>query len=152
MCTLLQGVACAQANATLISPFVGRILDWFKAKHGKDSYPAPEDPGVLAVKKIYEYYKKHDVSTIVMGASFRNVGEIRELAGIDNITISPDLLGELEASTDELPQKLSVEQARAQCQVEVRRTGILCLQHAQTWPLPVKPTQACSVTYREACS
>ena len=115
----VQGVACAQAKASLISPFVGRILDWFKAKHGKDSYPAPEDPGVLAVKTIYNYYKQNSVNTIVMGASFRNIGEIQELAGIDNITISPDLLGELEDKAEELPQKLSVEQAKQADRMEV---------------------------------
>lgn len=101
-----QAVACADAGATLISPFVGRILDWYKAKQGRDFEPS-EDPGVLSVKRIYTYYKTHDYKTVVMAASFRNVGEIRELAGCDNITISPQLLGELEASSDPLPRKLS---------------------------------------------
>lgn len=103
-----QAAACADAGAALISPFVGRILDWYKAKHGRDYTPA-EDPGVLSVKRIYSYYKTHDYKTIVMAASFRNAGEIRELAGCDNITISPQLLGELEASTDPLPRKLMAD-------------------------------------------
>ena len=116
---IAQGVACAQANAALVSPFVGRILDWFKKKYDKDSYPPTEDPGVIAVKKLYNYYKKHGIETIVMGASFRNVDEIRELAGIDNITISPNLLGELEESTEVLPRKLSPENATNECTDEV---------------------------------
>lgn len=101
-----QAVACADAGASLISPFVGRIMDWYKAKEGRDFKPE-EDPGVLSVKKIYKYYKTHDYKTIVMAASFRNIGEIRELAGCDNITIAPSLLAELEASTEPLPRKLS---------------------------------------------
>jgi transaldolase len=105
-----QAAACADAGATLISPFVGRILDWYKAKEGRDFAPR-EDPGVVSVKSIYSYYKAYDYKTIVMAASFRNVGEIRELAGCDNITISPQLLAELEASTDPLPRMLSPEGA-----------------------------------------
>lgn len=100
-----QAAACADAGATLISPFVGRILDWYKAKEGRDFAPA-KDPGVLSVKRIYSYYKTHGYKTIVMAASFRNAGEIRELAGVDNITVAPSLLGELEASSDPLPRKL----------------------------------------------
>ena len=151
-----QAAACADAGASLISPFVGRILDWHKKAHNKKEYPQAEDPGVISVTNIYNYYKKHDYKTIVMGASFRNVGEIQELAGCDNITIGPALLEELEVSlqklilqlrmdlnmcviyvvqvrvhffgrkydsrcpyvencTDPLPRKLSVEQAKAQC-------------------------------------
>jgi len=105
-----QAVACGHAGAKLISPFVGRILDWYKASTGKE-YAAEEDPGVLSVKRIYNYYKTFGVKTIVMAASFRNVGEIRELAGCDNITISPALLGELENSVEPLPRKLSPEMA-----------------------------------------
>lgn len=101
-----QAAACADAGAALISPFVGRILDWYKAKEGRDFAPA-EDPGVLSVRRIYSYYKTHGYPTIVMAASFRNAGEIRELAGCDNITIAPALLKELEASTDPLPRRLS---------------------------------------------
>ena len=94
----------------LISPFVGRILDWYKKSTGKD-YVAAEDPGVVSVKQIYAYYKKFGHSTEVMGASFRNVGEIQELAGCDLLTISPELLGELQASKAPLARKLSPEQA-----------------------------------------
>lgn len=101
-----QAAACADAGAALISPFVGRILDWYKKSTGRDSYPAHEDPGVLSVKRIYSYYKQHGYDTIVMAASFRNAGEIRELAGCDNITIAPNLLGELEESTEPLPYAL----------------------------------------------
>lgn len=101
-----QAAACADAGAALISPFVGRIMDWYKAKEGRDFAPH-EDPGVLSVQRIYKYYKTHGYPTIVMAASFRNVGEIRELAGCDNITISPALLAELEASTAPLERKLS---------------------------------------------
>ncbi|KDD72662.1 transaldolase, partial [Helicosporidium sp. ATCC 50920] len=100
-----QAAACADAGAALISPFVGRILDWHKKKEGRDFAPH-EDPGVRSVKRIYAYYKQHRYKTIVMAASFRNVGEIRELAGCDNITIAPALLEQLEASTDPLPYKL----------------------------------------------
>ncbi len=109
--SLVQAVACAEAKAKLISPFVGRILDWFKAKTGKD-YAAGEDPGVLSVREIYAYYKKFGHHTEVMGASFRNKGEILELAGCDLLTISPQLLGELKASTDPIERKLDPATAR----------------------------------------
>ena len=102
-----QAQACAEANVTLISPFVGRILDWYKAKTGKDSYESHLDPGVLSVQKIYDYYKTHGYQTIVMGASFRNIGEIIELAGCDKLTISPDLMSELAATEGELITKLT---------------------------------------------
>ncbi|MEO6036131.1 MAG: transaldolase, partial [Verrucomicrobiota bacterium] len=92
--SLVQAVACAEAGAKLISPFVGRILDWYKKSTGKDYSPA-EDPGVVSVKEIYAYYKKFGHATEVMGASFRNVGEITELAGCDLLTISPNLLADL---------------------------------------------------------
>ncbi|GLI69948.1 hypothetical protein VaNZ11_014688 [Volvox africanus] len=105
-----QAAACADAGATLISPFVGRIMDWYKAKEGRDFAPH-EDPGVLSVRRIYNYYKAHHYKTIVMAASFRNVGEIRELAGCDKITISPNLLDELEKNTEPLERKLSPERA-----------------------------------------
>lgn len=110
--SLAQAVACAEAKAKLISPFVGRILDWYKKSTGKDYAPA-EDPGVLSVKEIYAYYKKFVHATEVMGASFRNVGEIQELAGCDLLTISPQLLGELKGSTAPLPRKLTPEFAKA---------------------------------------
>ena len=109
--SLPQAVACAEAKVKLISPFVGRILDWHKKAAGRDFAPA-EDPGVLSVKEIYAYYKKFGHATEVMGASFRNVGEIQELAGCDLLTISPQLLGELQNSTAPLPRKLSPETAR----------------------------------------
>ncbi len=110
--SLPQAIACAEAKVKLISPFVGRIMDWHKAKEKKEFAPA-EDPGVLSVKEIYAYYKKFGYATEVMGASFRNVGEIQELAGCDLLTISPQLLGELQKSTAPLPRKLSPETARA---------------------------------------
>jgi transaldolase len=109
--SLAQAVACAEAKVKLISPFVGRIMDWYKVKEKKDFAPA-EDPGVISVKEIYSYYKKFGHATEVMGASFRNVGEIQELAGCDLLTISPQLLGELQKSEAPLPRKLSPEIAR----------------------------------------
>lgn len=108
-----QAVACAEAKVTLISPFVGRILDWYKKSTGRESYPSYEDPGVVSVTKIYDYYKAHGYKTEVMGASFRNMGEITELAGCDLLTISPQLLGELEAATGDLPRKLDPEKSKA---------------------------------------
>jgi len=101
-----QAQACAEAGATLISPFVGRILDWYKANSGQAEYAANEDPGVISVTDIYNFYKTHNFKTIVMGASFRNTGEIEELAGCDRLTISPELLAQLEADTTPLKQKL----------------------------------------------
>ena len=100
-----QARACAEAGVYLISPFVGRILDWYKA-HGNADYAPAEDPGVQSVTAIYRYYKEHGYPTIVMGASFRNIGEITELAGCDRLTIAPPLLAELQASDAALPRKL----------------------------------------------
>ena len=100
-----QAIAAAEAGATLISPFVGRILDWYKKDTGKDFHGA-DDPGVQSVTKIYNYFKKFGYKTVVMGASFRNIGEITELAGCDLLTISPQLLAELEATVADLPRKL----------------------------------------------
>lgn len=108
-----QAIACAEAGVTLISPFVGRILDWYKKETGRDSYPPAEDPGVVSVTSIYNYYKKFGYKTEVMGASFRNIGEIIELAGCDLLTISPALLGELYSTTGDLPRKLDAEKAAA---------------------------------------
>lgn len=108
-----QAVACAQAEVRLISPFVGRILDWYKAANKVDAYPAAEDPGVLSVTKIFNYYKKYGYGTIVMGASFRNKGELLELAGCDRLTIAPKFLKALQECTDPVPTKLSVEAANA---------------------------------------
>lgn len=110
--SLTQAIACANANVTLISPFVGRILDWYKKEKGVDSIPPKEDPGVLSVHEIYNYYKKFHYQTEVMGASFRNSGEIKELAGCDLLTISPQLLSELENSNETLERKLSPEKAQ----------------------------------------
>ena len=101
-----QAIACAEANVRLISPFVGRILDWYKKAEGRDAYPPAEDPGVLSVTKIFNYYKKHGHRTEIMGASFRNLGEIVELAGCDLLTIAPAFLAELTEKTGELPRRL----------------------------------------------
>jgi transaldolase len=109
--SLPQAVRCADAKVTLISPFVGRLMDWFKAKEKRDFAPA-EDPGVISVRQIYDYYKKFDYATEVMGASFRNSGEILELAGCDLLTISPSLLAELQADTKPAPAKLTVAAAK----------------------------------------
>lgn len=103
--SLVQAVACAEAKITLISPFVGRIMDWYKNKTGL-VYTAASDPGVLSVKTIYSYYKKFGHETIVMGASFRNIGEITALAGCDRLTIAPALLDELKSSTDPITRQL----------------------------------------------
>jgi transaldolase len=102
-----QAVAAAQAGAYLISPFVGRILDWYKKDTGKESYLAHEDPGVVSVTNIYNFYKVNGYKTVVMGASFRNTGEIEELAGCDRLTISPALMESLSKDTAELPRKLT---------------------------------------------
>jgi transaldolase len=107
---LHQAIACAEAGVTLISPFVGRILDWYKKETGRD-YPPQEDPGVQSVQTVYNYYKKFGYKTEVMGASFRNIGEIIELAGCDLLTISPALLAQLDSTTGELPRKLDPAKA-----------------------------------------
>jgi len=109
---LHQAIAAADAGATLVSPFVGRILDWYKKETGTDFHGA-EDPGVISVTKVYNYYKHFGYKTQVMGASFRNIGEIEELAGCDLLTISPQLLAELESAEGDLPRKLSLETAKA---------------------------------------
>lgn len=110
--SLVQAVACADAHATLISPFVGRILDWYKLAEKRDSYPPAEDPGVKSVTKIFNYYKKFGIKTVIMGASFRNKGEIEELAGCDLLTISPKLLEELKDSSDPIKRKLDASTAK----------------------------------------
>ncbi len=109
--SLAQAAACAEAKVQLISPFVGRILDWFKADTGKD-YQGDEDPGVQSVKEIYNYYKKFGYNTEVMGASFRNKGEILSLAGCDLLTISPNLLKELQDSTETVEERLNEDEAK----------------------------------------
>ena len=110
-----QAVACAEAGVQLVSPFVGRILDWYKKSTGRDAYPPVEDPGVVSVTRIYNYYKKYGYKTEVMGASFRNVGEILELAGCDLLTISPTLLEEMQKTAGTLARKLNPETAAANC-------------------------------------
>jgi len=112
MFSKVQAIAGAEAGAFLISPFVGRILDWHKAHTGK-TYSKEEDPGVASVKSIFDYYKKYGYNTIVMGASFRNTGEITELAGCDYLTIAPNLLEELMNSTEAVPKKLVAEGAKS---------------------------------------
>src|SRR5579863_5551011 len=107
-----QAVAAADAGVTLISPFVGRILDWYKKDTGKD-FQGADDPGVQSVTRIYNYFKKFGYKTVVMGASFRNLGEIRELAGCDLLTISPQFLAELESTEGDLPRKLDPEKAKS---------------------------------------
>jgi len=106
-----QAIACAEAGVTLISPFVGRILDWYKKDTGRD-FQGADDPGVQSVTRVYNYYKKFGYKTVVMGASFRNIGEIQQLAGSDLLTISPTLLAELEATQAPLPRMLSPETAQ----------------------------------------
>jgi len=110
---LHQAIACAENGITLISPFVGRILDWYKKDTGRDSYAPAEDPGVVSVTAVYNYYKKFGFKTEVMGASFRNLGEITELAGNDLLTISPGLLEELQATEGNLPIKLDASKSGA---------------------------------------
>ena len=113
-----QAIACADAGAFLISPFVGRILDWYKKSTGED-YTTETDPGVLSVRSIYNYYKANGISTVVMGASFRNIGEIEGLAGCDRLTISPNLLDELSNDDGKLERKLSPETFENEPKVEM---------------------------------
>lgn len=110
--SLPQAVACAEAKATLISPFVGRILDWYKKSEGVSGYAPAEDPGVRSVAEIYTYFKKFGYRTQIMGASFRNIDEILELAGCDLLTIAPQLLAELAASEESVPRKLDPQKAK----------------------------------------
>lgn len=112
MFSLAQAIGCAQVKATLISPFVGRILDWYKKSEGKESYPPAQDPGVISVTQIFNYYKKMGIKTQIMGASFRNVDEITELAGCDLLTIAPKLLEELQKAEGPVPKKLDAEAAQ----------------------------------------
>jgi len=111
--SIAQAVACAESGITLISPFVGRILDWYKKAEGVDGYPAGEDPGVLSVCAIYDYFKKFDYKTSVMGASFRNIDEILALAGCDLLTIAPKLMAELQSNEDHVARNLSPEESKA---------------------------------------
>lgn len=113
MFSLAQAIAAAEVGATLISPFVGRIMDWYKKADGVDGYPAEADPGVKSVTEIYNYYKHHGYATVVMGASFRNSSEILELAGCDLLTISPELMEELRDAEGDVPRRLDPEKVRA---------------------------------------
>jgi len=119
--SLAQAIRCAEANITLISPFVGRILDWHKKDRGISDIPAIEDPGVKSVKEIFDYYKKFGYNTTVMGASFRNIGEITELIGCDALTISPTLLKELESSHTIVEKKLDAEKSKL---LEIQRINV----------------------------
>ena len=109
--SIAQAIACAEAGITLISPFVGRIMDWHKAAQGVSGFKPEEDPGVISVTAIYNYYKKYGFSTIVMGASFRNTDEILQLAGCDRLTISPELLDQLSASQAKVTKHLDADAA-----------------------------------------
>lgn len=111
--SMAQAVACADAGAFLISPFVGRITDWYKKAEGVDGYEPNEDPGVLSVRRIYSYYKSNNIDTVVMGASFRSVGQIKALAGCDNLTIGPKFLDELENDNSTLERALSPDTVEA---------------------------------------
>jgi transaldolase len=117
-----QAVACAEAGAFLISPFVGRILDWYKASTGKE-YTAADDPGVLSVQRIYRYYKTHGYPTVVMGASFRNLGEIEALAGCDRLTIAPALLEQLEKDEAPLSRQLHPSQPSSDARISLPEAG-----------------------------
>jgi transaldolase len=110
--SLPQAIGCAQAKATLISPFVGRILDWYKKSEGVASYPPEKDPGVLSVTEIFNYYKKFGIKTQIMGASFRNIDEILQLAGCDLLTIAPKLLEELKKADGPITKKLDADAAK----------------------------------------
>ncbi len=114
-----QAVACAEAGVTLISPFVGRIYDWYKKEHGGAEIPADEDPGVASVTSIYNYYKRFDYKTQVMGASFRKVDQIVRLAGCDLLTISPDLLADLERTQGTVPRRLTPEAAKSSTETKL---------------------------------
>ena len=119
-----QAVACAEAGVTLISPFVGRILDWYKKSTGRDHYPGPEDPGVISVSRIFNYFKTYGYKTEVMGASFRNIEEIIELAGCDLLTISPVLLDQLRSSDGDLVRKLNpFDPAASEAQIHLDEAG-----------------------------
>lgn len=118
-----QAIACADAGAFLISPFVGRITDWYKKSEGRDSYAPDEDPGVKSVHKIYDYYKSNGIDTIVMGASFRNSDQIKALAGCDNLTIGPKFLDEMSKDNSNLPRALSPENASGVAKVEMNEAA-----------------------------
>lgn len=116
--SLTQAKACADAGVTLISPFVGRILDWYKQHQPEQDFTGQNDPGVQSVKRIYQYYKQHGIDTVVMGASFRNIEQIRQLAGCDLLTIAPDLLSQLQTSSEPLTRMLQPQQAASSTKPE----------------------------------
>jgi transaldolase len=123
-----QAVACAEAGATLISPFVGRILDWYKKSTGRDNYLGPEDPGVISVTRIFNYFKTYGYKTEVMGASFRNIDEIIELAGCDLLTIAPALMDQLRSSEGELMRKLNAfDPAASEAKIHVDHATFVAL-------------------------
>ena len=117
--SMAQAVACADADVFLISPFVGRITDWYKKAEGRDSYAPDEDPGVKSVQGIYDYYKSNGINTVVMGASFRSTDQIKALAGCDRLTIAPSLLEELENDTSALPRVLSPNNASGVAKIDM---------------------------------
>lgn len=117
--SMAQAVACADAKSFLISPFVGRITDWYKKAEGRDSYAPDEDPGVKSVRAIYDYYKSNGINTVVMGASFRNTDQIKALAGCDNLTIAPSLLDEMGKDGSDLPRVLSPDQASGMAPIQM---------------------------------
>lgn len=117
--SMAQAVACADAGAFLISPFVGRITDWYKKSEGRESYEPEDDPGVKSVRRIYDYYKSNGIKTVVMGASFRNAGQIKALAGCDNLTIAPKLLDELAREDADLPRVLSPDDATGMPRIDI---------------------------------
>ena len=117
--SMAQAVACANADVFLISPFVGRITDWYKKAEGRDSYAPDEDPGVKSVQGIYDYYKSNGINTVVMGASFRSTDQIKALAGCDRLTIAPSLLEELENDTSALPRVLSPDNASGVAKIDM---------------------------------
>jgi len=126
-----QAVACAEAGVTLISPFVGRILDWHKKNTGRDSYPGPEDPGVISVTQIFNYYKTHGYKTEVMGASFRNIDEIIELSGCDLLTISPALMDQLRATQGVLERRLNaLDPAASQEKIHLEQVDFAAMMAA----------------------
>ena len=138
-----QAVACAEVNATLISPFVGRILDWYKKSTGKASYEPDEDPGVISVSDIYKYYKAHNYKTIVMGASFRNIGEILALGGCDKLTIAPKLLDELQNDNTAFDRKLDPG-----CECTTQKTSYLCEKKFR-WAMNEDPMATEKLSWRK---
>jgi len=134
-----QAVACAEARVTLISPFVGRILDYWKKERGVDSIAPADDPGVLSVTRIYKYYKRHGYATIVMGASFRSTGEVLELAGVDYLTLSPKILEQLAASTDAVQRRLEPAAAAADAAADTAKAAAPLTEAQFRWGMCQDP-------------